>query len=211
MSRGSDSSGTSRRQFLVAAGTLAAASPLAAAKIASWPAEAAPPPPHGVTISVSDGKLAYKDSVQPGNAASLYVQPNETVYWLGDTSAVPRSYHVVIRFEGDTPLLDKAGNPVNAIHAANTTVNTITTVDPNAGGCYKYSVILFDETNPSAVAVYTDDPKIIVGRGKAEEILTDVKNSVADLKGTLKSADRALEEINRTLGDLNRTLKAERK
>jgi hypothetical protein len=177
MSESCDASNVSRRQFLVLAGSVAAASSFAFGKDTNSALPPAPVPvaTYPVAINTATKPLSYT-TPKLSDASILRVKAGETVAWVANPTT---QYRVAILFFPNTPFTDSHGNRVYAFEgpdsdAANGKIGG-TIAGPD--GTYPYCVAVFDDAN---VRTYTDDPKIIVGNG--DEARAEIASALADLK-----------------------------
>lgn len=210
MSRGSDVSNVSRRQFLAVAGTVGAASSVALGEASSF-APAPPPAPvrHPVTIDVTTtNRISYVDG-SGHNVYRLTVKAGDGVTWKAKTTGT--KHHVTILFLKDTPLIDANNKPVYAVHGsegdeAGSGIGGM--IDPGASGAYEYYVAVFD--NDTGLT-YTDDPKIIVGGGGTRDTRTELIEAAGELKQAALSSPPAqrekIESIENRLEELIDQLK----
>jgi plastocyanin len=182
-----DVSNVSRRKFLVAAGSVAAASSIAAGNVSSL--AAAPTRPrtlatNPVTIDVTTTPISYTlPGTPPQNAYRVKVQGGDKVTWKVKTSGA--NHRVAILFLKDSPFVDSNQNPVYAFEGSQTDeggsgIGGNAMIDTNASGTYEYYVAVFDDVTHRSVS---DDPKIIVGSGNL-----DAKAELIEAAGELKQA-----------------------
>ncbi len=172
----SNDSNVNRRQFLAIAGSVAATSSFASARneTSSQPIPPPPPPTYKVLIDVSNNSPIWTLNGVAGSnnkARHLAANPKETIVWTvksSSSTSTPPKHSVAIFFEKDTPVRDKSGKLTYAITWSERNEvpdGPMVTVDDDAFGIYKYSVVIHDEVNDAS---YPDDPKIIVGSGGFE-------------------------------------------
>src|SRR5258708_18307 len=190
MSNNSDASNVSRRKFLAVAGTVAAASSLAAGKdVQSAQTSAAPVPPvhYLVTINVTTDPISYcarnkdtqTDVPMPNN--SLTVNPGDEVKWQAKTTGHKPQHRAGIRFTTATPFAAKEFKwSENQSEGGNT----------QKAGTYYYCVGVFDKVKQE---IYFDDPKIIVGGG------LNVKSQIVEPESELSEVKEKLESIEKLL------------
>jgi plastocyanin len=213
MSRNPDTSKVSRRRFLAAAGSVAAASSFATGKdTESVPALPPPTAPtaYDVTIDVTRSPISYSypSLTVPQPAYRLKVKTGDTVTW---TAKSPGPKHCVsIVFKKDTPLIDRNGRPIYTLlwsERIETPKGPQVTVDPDAAGIYEYSVAVLDEGTQVS---YTDDPKIIVGSGGldgeaqltlAKEALKDAAQLEPARRGEIENIEKQVEHVLSELKD----------
>jgi hypothetical protein len=165
MSRTSDASNVTRREFLVGAGSIAATGYLVVGT-ASNNASARTSPlttnTYIVTIDVTTTPIAYSTPQLP-DASNLSVNAGDIVTWKAKTSGA--KHHSAVLFIADTPFIDKHGNPVYAFHGSKSDetngIGKNASIDPKASGSYEYCVGVWDEEK---LSTYTDDPTIIIGK-----------------------------------------------
>jgi hypothetical protein len=185
----SDASNVSRRQFLAVAGSVAAASTLAAGSDveSGEPSTVQPTAVHYlVTIDVTKSPICYTakntdtntNVPMPNN--SLTVNQYDEVKWQAKTSGTHPKYHAGIHF---TPTSPFASPDVKWSESA-----------PGGGatqtqGNFYYCVGVFDHLNHE---IYADDPKIIVGGStplqQAEVELGEVKEKIDSIQRLLKKS-----------------------
>jgi hypothetical protein len=171
MSRNSDACNVSRRQFLAAAATIAAASSFAVGKDSDSAQTTGPiaPVDYVVTVVVVDKKpntYRARDGHGPvplHNNNGLEVTQNDTVAWEVENDS--RKYRLTIGFFKTltTPLVDENGDSMYAVSGTEVDQGTkklwgrIGASTPD--GTYRYYVRADDGNGP-----HPDDPTIIVGK-----------------------------------------------
>ena len=206
MTINSDDSNVSRRSFLVGAGTVAAASPLAVAGVPSnvQAAPAAISTSYTLTIDVTKNPIAYGAVDNHGNSTNGYklrVFPNDSVSFKAVSSGKNRHFAAVV-FLADTPFNDPTtGRPVNALiwSEGNEANPSVLNVDADALGSYEYRVVVFDKENGAG---YTEDPKIMVGTGglvisKVLKELDEIAEANPKEKEKIKSIESNLQGLSR--------------
>ena len=212
MSINCDASNVSRRQFLAAAGSVAAASSFALGKD-SGSAQSTPSPPpipppvvHNVTIDVTKKPISYSVGNPAANAYHLQVNPNEVVTWTAVTSSPNPKHCVAIFFQKETPLADTNIRPVRTLlwsERDETPNGPPVTIDPDASGIYEYSVAVLDEGTQTT---YTDDPRIIVGTGNFEA-RTTITSALDELRKAAEVAERKREpELGKQIESVEKKL-----
>jgi hypothetical protein len=217
MSKNPDASNVSRRDFLAAAGTVAAAGSLAVGKNSAL-AQALPPPAntYHVAIDATQFPFSYTTDVPTPNTSAyqLYVTPGSTVAWIPKT-AHSNKHCVAILFPNETPLVDANGRPLYAVlwsEMEDGTNQTLQTIDKNASGTYEYTVVVFDRESGKTSR---DDPKIIVGSGMAiakadlTSALAEIKKAKALLSGkpTVERQTAQIASIEHELAEVIEQLK----
>jgi hypothetical protein len=187
----SDASNVSRRQFLAVAGSVAAASSLAAGS----DVESGKPSPvqraavhYLVTIDVTKSPICYTAKNTDTNTSvpmpynSLTVSNGDEVKWQAITSGTHPRYRAGIHFTTPSPFT------VPEIKwSENAPMGGITQAP--APGDYYYSVGVFDHLNHE---IYVDDPKIIVGGStplqQAEVELGEVEEKIKSVQHLVRMA-----------------------
>jgi hypothetical protein len=182
MSRNSDVSNVSRREFLAVAGGVAATGYLTIGKDSTLAQAPCPGTvtSHPVTMTPDPAKKTIKYTTPPSNDAStLCVNPQDTVTWAAKTSG--RKHQSVIMFSPNTPFVDKtSGEMVYSFYGSESDepIGGNVIVSPYASGDYKYNVLIFDQMNNKT---YPDDPKIIVG-GSGPAATAELSAALLELK-----------------------------
>jgi hypothetical protein len=206
MSKHSATSKVNRRGFLEAAGTVTAVSVLCSATSGT----AQPVPPPGVTVDYpviinpsAGNTLTY--TVNGKNADPLTIDEGKTVTWAVNPKV--KHYHLTILFKHKkAPLADGSGKPLNAVQGSEQDQGTLKVggkVAPGTKGHgYNYAVAVFDD---DANESYSDDPKIIVGKGVdlAIDELTVARDEVKEAEQALSDRPRQLEKAQSIETDLN--------
>jgi hypothetical protein len=200
MSKKSDESNVSRRQFLAAAGTVATAGSFAVGTNSDL-AQASPNPstpgPYRVTVVVdSNGNITYTatdGADKPVLADELETVPGDLVRWKAHIAS--NKYRLTIMMFFKTPLEDGASFPlyvVSGTEADGAADKIGAKIGAGASGRYKYFVRVVDHGSGKP---YLDDPTIIVGRDfSAREIVEQAKGELADVRQTIKSIEGELGE-----------------
>lgn len=205
MSMNSDASNVSRRQFLAAAGSVAAASSFALGKD-SGSAQSPPPPPvvYKVTIDVTKAPISYSMTDPNGvvhNAYRLRAETGDKVTWTVKPSKT--QYHVSILFLKETPLNDTNGNPTYTVLGSDQTTIPPMVIDKDASGTYEYYVGVVDDYTKQT---YSDDPKIIVGTGNFEARAT-ITSALDELRKTAEDVERKREhELEKQIESVEKKL-----
>jgi hypothetical protein len=198
MSRNSDVSNVSRRQFLAAAGTVAAASSFAVGKDSDSAQTTPPLPPadYVVTIDVTTKPISYSARDGQGNVVNmsnngLMVNPNDSVTWKVHSRR--KKYSLTIGFFNTTttPLMDASNNPLYSVSGTEADEGTKKIggmIEPNATGTYKYSVRGKDD----AGTPFPDDPTIIVGKLSPRAKLIEAKGELKQVEDKIKSIEEEL-------------------
>jgi hypothetical protein len=198
MSRNSDECNVSRRQFLAAASTIAAATSFAVGKDSDSAQPSAPTTPvdYVVTVVVKTNPPTYRARDAHGpvtlyNNNGLQVNPNDTVTWEVDNGG--KEYRLTIGFfkTPTTPLVDTNGKSLYSVSGTEADQGTKhiggTIGSGTAKGTYKYYVRADDAKGP-----HPDDPTIIVGRpGPPEE---------EQLRRELREVQTKMQSIEKELG-----------
>jgi hypothetical protein len=177
MSRNPDACNVSRRQFLAAAATIAAASSFAVGKDSDSAQTTGPMAPvdYVVTVVVVDkkpNKYRARDGDGPVTLDSnngLQVSRNDTVAWEVENAS--RKYHLTIGFlkTPTTPLVDENGDSLYAVSGTEADQGTKKLwgrIGPSTPkGTYRYYVRADDTNGP-----HPDDPTIIVGKRGPKKI-----------------------------------------
>jgi hypothetical protein len=190
MSRSSDVSNVSRRDFI--AGSAATAGYLTAGANPSLEAAAAAAPTtHQVTMTVLAGNTIKYTKDDGSSADPLTVPPGHKVVWRAVTSGP--HHHLAVLFTQGTPFSDDSnGSVVYAFHGSDqqedgvlsTIGNNATIVQKPPAPQYKYSVAIFDkQANTTAV----DDPHIIIGTVDLYEEKKQELRMKADVEEALKA------------------------
>jgi hypothetical protein len=199
MSKNSDVSNISRRRFLAAAGTVAAANSLVAGKAVSTErntAQPVPPPSpdsYLVTITVRNGSFSYEYSKNNGPSVqmpnkSLTVNRHDQVEWQASVEGSHR-HHGKVRFTGGSPFNNnefkwtenhKGGGPI-----------TTSILDE-----YYYCVGIHDD---DVGDVHPDDPKIIVGGRGPEAQLHQAESELRAVQDKIKSVIGLLEKAGKDI------------
>jgi hypothetical protein len=200
MSRNFDAGNVNRRQFLAAAGTVAAASSFALGQD-SDPAQTSHPltaADYVVTIDVTTTPISYKAQDAQGNVVNmpnngLMVSPKDKVRWKVHTRH--NHHHLTIGFFNTptTPLVDASGYPLYSVSGseADEATNKIGgMIDLNATGTYKYSVRGKDD-DPQGMP-FADDPTIIVGHLSARAMLIEAQGELKQVKDQIESIEKQL-------------------
>jgi hypothetical protein len=220
MSRNTDASNVSRREFLTAAGTVAAVTSLPVEKTSSLVPAPVPPAPavpadYIVKVDAKTKPFSYVDGAgKPAYHLNVSVAAGSRVAWQA-TSPHSNKHCVAILFPKETPLVDTTtGRPLYAVlwsEIEESSGPTYYSVDPDASGHYEYTVVVFDRESG---ATQSDDPKMIVGSGNLElkveltSVLGELrevqkalsgKPSVEKQAGEIESVERKLEGIIKTL------------
>ncbi|MGA2745934.1 MAG: hypothetical protein ABSE44_14655 [Candidatus Sulfotelmatobacter sp.] len=189
----SDASNVSRRQFLAVAGSVAAASTLAAGS----DVESGKPSPvpvtaahYLVTIDVTQNPIKYTgENTDTSTSVSmpnntLTVNNGDEVKWQAKTSGTHPKYHAGIHFTPNSPFA------VSDIKWSENAPGGGVTKNP---GSFYYCVGIFDHLNHE---IYADDPKIIVGGTpapalqEAEVELSEIKEKIDSIQKLLKQASK---------------------
>jgi hypothetical protein len=190
MSKNSDASNVSRRRFLAVAGTVAAASSLAAGNnvesVQASP-ERATAFHYRVTIDVTKNPICYTAKNQdtlanvpmPNN--SITVNVGDEVKWQAITSGTHPRHRATIRFTTPSPF-----NAPEFKWSENGFGGGVTQTPGN----FYYCVGVFDQLKGE---VYADDPKIIVGgpvtaKAKVEEAVSELR----EVRGQVESIEDLL-------------------
>jgi hypothetical protein len=205
MSRYSDASNVSRRQFLAVAGSVVAANSLAVGE-GSGSAQALSHPltsgPYLVTIVVANNAISYR--AQDGLGHSVVANPltiggaGETVTWKVDIGG--KKYHLAIIFL-KTPLVNSSNKPVYAVSGTESDEGTNKIggmIGSKASGTYKYFVRVIDDTTDIE---YPDDPIIIVGKAP------NAREQLIEADGQLKEVREKIDTIEKELGEVIDKLK----
>jgi hypothetical protein len=192
MHKNSDASNVSRRQFLAVAGSVAAASTLAAGSDVES-GKPSPVPPtmvhYLVTIDVTQTPNPVYTAQNTDTATSV-AMPNNTlnvnngdeVKWQAKTSGTHPRYRAGIHFTPSSPFT------VSDIKWSENAPGGGVTKNP---GTFYYCVGVFDHLNHE---IYADDPKIIVGGTpalqEAEVELSEVKEKIDSIQRLLKKASK---------------------
>jgi hypothetical protein len=200
MSRNFDAGNVNRRQFLAAAGTVAAASSFALGQDSdsaqtNHPLTAAD---YVVTINATNlPTISYSAKDGQGNVVhmpnnGLMVSPKDKVRWKVHTRR--NHHHLTIGFFNTptTPLVDTSNNPLYSVSGteADEATNKIGgMIDPNATGTYKYSVRGKDDDEGTP---FTDDPTIIVGHLSAKAMLIEAQGELKQVKDQIESIEKQL-------------------
>jgi hypothetical protein len=192
MHKNSDASTVSRRQFLAVAGSVAAASTLAAGSDVES-GKPLPVPPamvhYLVTIDVTHTPSPVYTAQNTDTTTSV-AMPNNTltvnngdeVKWQAKTSGTHPRYRAGIHFTPNSPFAVSDIRWSENAPGGGVTQNT---------GTFYYCVGVFDHLNHE---IYADDPKIIVGGTpalqQAEVELSEVKEKIDSIQRLLKKASK---------------------
>jgi hypothetical protein len=201
MSRNSDTTNVSRREFLAAAGTIAATNSFAVRKITN-PDPNSPPPPasYVVTIDATTTPISYRFPDSTGvahNANRMKVNASDKVAWIAKTPS-PNHHAVTLFFLKETPLVDATANnkPIYALYWTESQESPSGiggTIDPDGSGTYECYVAVVDtKTNQ----IYIDDPKMIVGSGNFE-LMVELSQEVKKLGPVANECPSQSKDIRR--------------
>ena len=174
MSKHSDVSNVTRRDFLVGAGSLATTGYLV---IGGAPSDAATPsaqsgsPDHVMTFDVTQTPIAciIEPSQPEPDLCVLTVNPKEVVCWKAKTAK--KKHHLAVLFADRTPFVDKDGDKVWAFHGTDIDegngIGRYASIDPSLsqGDYFEFSVGIWDENDANKIKSYTGDPTIMIGKG----------------------------------------------
>jgi hypothetical protein len=216
MSRNPDPTNVSRREFLAAAGTVAAASSLPVEKTSRVvPVPTPAPADYLVKVDARTKPFSYLDGGgKPAYHLNVGVAAGSRVAWQA-TSVHSNKHCVAIIFPKETPLVDTNGRPLYAVlwsEIEESSGPTYYNVDPDAAGHYEYTVVVFDRESGTT---QSDDPKMIVGSGSLElavelksalSQLIEVRKALSGKSGLGKEASE-IESVEHTLEVIIKTLK----
>jgi hypothetical protein len=201
MSRISDDSNVTRREFLVGAGTmvttgyLVIGSPSTAAVARSFPPRA---PDHVMTFDVTQTPIACINNPPQSTGADpcvLSVNPKEVVHWRAITSLIKHKHRLAVLFIDRTPFVDKDGDKVWAFHGTDSDetngIGRDASIDPTLqdGDYFEFSVAVWDEENANKIRSYTGDPTIMIG--KRDTLIASALAKLSAANGLLQKAAAA--------------------
>lgn len=231
MSRNSDPGSVSRRQFLAAAGTIATASSFAMGKDSDSAQTTTPttcpavtsttcpaptsttPVDHVVTIKVNGtGTLTYCVNDSQGKCVDLVppnydlcVNPRDSVKWA--VKGAYGKYTVAIGFfkTPDTPLVDGNADDLYSVYGKNSATQE-GIIASTASGAYCYSVRVHDKNG-----WHPDDPRIIIGKSDASEMLKEAQDQLSEVKGKIEVIEKELKEAMRECRKQSQTKDTQKK
>ena len=177
MSKSSNNSNVTRREFLAGAGTMVTTGyliiggPSTAAAARPFPPG---PPDHIMTFDATQSPIAcILSPPQPTGAdpCVLTVKTKEVVHFRAITSAIKHKHRLAVLFIDDTPFVDKDGDKVWAIHGTDSDetngIGKDAHIDPKlqVGDYFEFSVGIWDEHDANKIKSYTGDPTILIGKG----------------------------------------------
>jgi hypothetical protein len=188
MSNNFDVSNVSRRRFLAVAGSVAAASTLAAGSDVESAAVPATPVHYLVTIDVTKNPILY--TAQNSDTMTTVPMPNncltvnngDEIKWQAQTTGSTPKHRAHIHFTTTTPFAVQDFRWSEGGYGGGTTKNT---------GTHYYCVGVFDKVKQE---VYADDPKIIVG-------------GTLDAKAEIVAAESELREVKEKIGSVENLLR----
>jgi hypothetical protein len=185
MSGRPEASNVNRRQFLAAAGSVAAAKSLAVGQdlsLAHAPLSA--PVLYFVIIHVRNGSLSYTVS-PPNDPLNMDVKVNDEIHWKVEFTSHSQ-FQAAILFRDTTPFVKNDGSALKTFQWSGGTAGGTAQTQGN----HEYCVAVFDKRTQS---LCLDDPKIIVGGTvDAEATIVEAQVELRDVKGKVESIEKKL-------------------